>query len=114
MSQDAILSFSAPLGDTKQLVVTPAPVLELTYAYYFLLKRLDRDRDSNLPWVKQLRATEGALDGLRKVWRQREMENFGYELFVLACGLGYALDPNPQRFLADFPSLPGRILGGLE
>lgn len=114
MNQDAILSFSTPLGDTRQLVVTPAPVLELTYAYYFLLKRLDRDRDSNLPWVKQLRGNTAAMDGLRKVWRQREMENFGYELFVLACGLGYALDAGPSRFLNDFPALPGRILGSLE
>lgn len=114
MNQDAILSFSAPLSDTRHLVVTPAPVLELTYAYYFLLKRLDRDRDSNLPWVKQLRENSTALEGLRTVWRKREMENLGYELFVLACGLGYATDPKPNRFLSDFPALPGRILEGLE
>ncbi|HZJ10662.1 MAG TPA: metalloregulator ArsR/SmtB family transcription factor [Trueperaceae bacterium] len=115
MNQDAILSFSTPLSETRHLVVTPAPVLELTYAYYFLLKRLDRDRDSNLPWVKQLREHPSeALAGLRTVWRKREMENLGYELFVLACGLGYATDPKPNRFLSDFPTLPGRILDGLE
>lgn len=114
MNQDAILSFSTPLGDTRQLVVTPAPVLELTYAYYFMLKRLDRDRDSNLAWVKRLREDQEALEGLRTVWRKREMENLGYELFVLACGLGYATDASPDRFLSDFPTLPGRILDGLE
>lgn len=115
MENDAILSFSTPFQDTRHLVVTPAPVLELTYAYYFLLKRLDRDSDSDLPWVKQLRENPSpALQGLRTVWRKREIENLGYELFVLACGLGYATDRKPQRFLSDFPALPARILDGLE
>ena len=115
MKDPAILSFSTPLHDTGQLLVTPAPVLELTYAYYFLHKRLDRDSDSTLPWVKQLRENPSpAISGLRTVWRKREMENLGYELFILACGLGYATDRKPQRFLNDFPDLPGRILDGLE
>src|SRR5690606_27026168 len=115
MRSDTILSFSAPLAERRHIQVRPSAVLELTYAYYFLLKRLDRDRDSNLPWVKQLRENAPAgLEGLRTVWRTREMENLGYELFVLACWLGYATDPKPNRFLSDFPSLPGRILDGLE
>jgi len=89
--------------------------LELTYAYYFLMKRLDRDRDSNLPWVKQLRENPPAgLDGLREVWRKREMDFLGYELFILACGLGYATDTSPARFLDDFPTLPRKILESLE
>lgn len=115
MTNDAILSFSTPLKDTRQLIITPAPVMELTYAYYFLLKRLDRDSDSGLPWVKQLRESRPpALQGLRAAWREHEMENLGYELFVLACGLGYATDGSPQRFLSDFPALPARILEGLD
>lgn len=115
MKADAILSFSAPLADRRHVQVRPSAVLELTYAYYFLMKRLDRDRDSNLPWVRQLRENPPAgLDGLREVWRTREMECLGYELFVLACGLGYAIDPDPDRFLADFPALPARILTSLD
>lgn len=115
MKNEAILSFSAPLADRRRIQVRPSPVLELTYAYYFLMKRLDRDRDSNLPWVKQLRENPPVeLERLREVWRKREIDYLGYELFILACGLGYATDPSPDRFLEDFPSLPGRILESLE
>jgi DNA-binding transcriptional ArsR family regulator len=115
MKHETILSFSAPLTDRRHVQVRPSSVLELTYAYYFLMKRLDRDRDSNLPWVRQLRENPPAgLDGLREVWRKREMDYLGYELFILACGLGYATDPTPDRFLEDFPTLPHKILESLE
>lgn len=115
MKNEAILSFSAPLTERRHIQVRPSSVLELTYAYYFLMKRLDRDRDSNLPWVKQLKENPPAgLDGLREVWRKREMDFLGYELFILACGLGYATDPAPDRFLEDFPTLPRKILESLE
>ena len=99
MKNEAILSFSAPLAERRHIQVRPSSVLELTYAYYFLMKRLDRDRDSNLPWVRQLREDPPVeLDRLREVWRKREMDYLGYELFILACGLGYATDPSPDRF----------------
>ena len=115
MKNDSILSISAPLTDRRHIEVRPSAVLELTYAYYFLMRRLDRDRDSNLPWVRQLRENPPAgLDGLREVWRTREMECLGYELFILACGLGYAMDATPDRFLADFPTLPAKILESIE
>lgn len=115
MNNGAILSFSAPLTDRRHIQVRPSSVLELTYAYYFLMKRLDRDRDSNLPWVKQLRENPPAgLDGLREVWRKREIDYLGYELFILACGLGYATDASPDRFLEDFPALPAKILESLD
>jgi len=115
MRSDTILSFSAPLAERRHIQVRPSAVLELTYAYYFLMKRLDRDRDSNLPWVRQLRENPPAgLEGLREVWRKREMDYLGYELFILACGLGYATDASPDRFLSDFPVLPGKILESLE
>ena len=115
MKNEAILSFSAPLAERRHVQVRPSSVLELTYAYYFLMKRLDRDRDSNLPWVKQLRENPPLeLDRLREVWRKREMDYLGYELFILACGLGYATDLSPDRFLEDFPSLPSKILESLE
>jgi len=114
MNEDAILSFSAPLVGRRRLIVTPAPVLELAYAYYYLKRRLDRDRDGELTWVRQLRESGGAtVDAVRRSWEKGEVMALGHELLLAACSLGYALDGTPDRFLADFPSLPGRVLEGL-
>jgi len=111
MNDEAILSFSAPLNDRHRVSVHSAPVLELTYAYYYLMKRLETGRDNDLAWIRQLREDPPAwLDDLRAVWRSREVECLGFELFVLACGLGYAVDATPERFLKDFADLPQRLL----
>lgn len=115
MNDGAILSFSAPLHERHRVLVHAAPVLELTYAYYYLMKRLETGRDNDLAWIRQLRTDPPAwLGALRSVWHSREVECLGYELFILACGLGYALDATPERFLEDFPSLPQRLLDGFD
>ncbi len=111
MDTDAILSFSAPLQQRPHVDVQAAPVLELTYAYYYLLKRIEDGRDNNLAWVRQLRSDPPPwLVGLRDVWRSRGVECLGFELFVLAGGLGYAVESSPERFLRDLPQLPARLL----
>ena len=115
MNEDAILSFSAPLVGRRRLIVTPAPVLELLYAYYYLKRRLDRDRDGELPWVRQLRENGSAsVETIKRSWHQVEVMALGHELLLTACSLGYALDGTPDRFLADFPALPRRVLDGLS
>ena len=115
MNDGAILSFSAPLHDRHRVSVHSAPVLELTYAYYYLMKRLETGRDNDLAWIRQLREDPPTwLGDLRSVWRSREVECLGFELFVLACGLGYALDATTERFLKDFPELPQRLLDSFD
>ncbi|HZW26932.1 MAG TPA: metalloregulator ArsR/SmtB family transcription factor [Trueperaceae bacterium] len=115
MNEDGILSFSAPLVGRRRLVVTPAPVLELAYAYYFLMRRFGEGRDDDLPWVRQLRESPPAgFDTLKRAWSEPHLRSVGTELLLLACSLGYALDGTPQRFVADFPSLPDRALAGLQ
>ena len=115
MNEEGILSFSAPLVGRRRLVVTPAPVLELAYAYYFLMRRFGEGRDDDLPWVRQLRENPPAsIDILQRAWGDEELRSVGTELLLLACSLGYALDGTPQRFLADFPGLAERALEGLR
>ena len=41
MNEEGILSFSAPLVGRRRLIATPAPVLELAYAYYYLMRRFE-------------------------------------------------------------------------
>ncbi len=114
MNEDAILSFSAPLVGRRRLIVTPAPVLELAYAYYFLMRRFGQDRDSDLPWVRQLRESPPAgFETLKRAWGDEELRSVGTELLLVASSLGYGLDGTPQRFLADFPGLAARALEGL-
>src|SRR5690606_16288675 len=115
MNDDAILSISAPYVGRRRLVVTPAPVLELTYAYYFLMRRLGSGRDSELPWVKQLRENPPpGMESLDRAWQETESSAVGTELLLMACSLGYAPDGTPQRFLNDLPGLPARAIEGLE
>ncbi len=114
MNEDAILSFSAPLVGRRRLIVSPAPVLELAYAYYYLQRRLDREQDSDLPWVRQIRDSGGtAIETVRRSWTGHGSKPLGHELLLAACSLGYALDGTPERFLSDFPALAGRVLDGL-
>lgn len=114
MNEDAILSYSAPFVGRRRLVVTPSPVLELTYANYFLTRHQGEGRDSDLPWVRQLRESPPAgIETLKEAWADTQLRSLSTELLLLACSLGYALDGTPQRFLADLPTLAGRALDSL-
>lgn len=115
MVDSSILRFSAPLTSHLPLEVRPSPVLELSYAYFSVMKRFDAGGDSQLPWLAELRASPpGWLIELRELWAQQALERVGYELFLAACGLGYAADPTPERFLDDLPGVPARMLAMLE
>lgn len=113
MESDGILSFSAPLPSPPAVVVRPAPVLELVYAHYHVTHRL-HDGRATLPWLRALRESHPAwLDRLIALWNESEGEA-GHELFLMACAGGYALDPDPDRFLGDLPGLATRVLDQLE
>ena len=115
MNEEGILSFSAPLVGRRRLIATPAPVLELAYAYYYLMRRFEEGASSDLPWVRQLHESGPVgLEPLKRAWSDADLRGAGTELLLMACSLGYALDGTPQRFLADLPNLPARALEGLE
>ncbi|HRQ10793.1 MAG: metalloregulator ArsR/SmtB family transcription factor [Truepera sp.] len=94
-----------PREGPAELVIRPAAVIELCYAYYRLLG--PSSPNTPLPWLRELRdhppkwlATLPAADtGFT-----------GYEALLLACAFGYEDDESPERFLGDLPSLPGRLL----
>lgn len=114
MESDSILSFSTPLPTSERVEAMPAPVLELTYAYYYLLthaERSSRGKKSDLFWVDQLRSEEPELHReLLTFWDDRSAKHCGYDLFVLSGELGYARDEEAERFLGDLPELPARLL----
>ncbi len=88
------------------LDVRPAPVLELTYAY-FRLADLD-GRQTPLPWLRELRDHPPRWLSASMARRGEEL---GYEALLIACACGYEVDETPDRFLADFPELPPAVVG---
>lgn len=113
MESDGILSFTAPLASPAAVVVRPSPVLELAYAHYHVIHGAPDGRGA-LPWLRALREAQPAWMGrLLALWGAPEPEA-GQELFLLACAGGYALDPDPERFVGDLPELPARLLGQLD
>lgn len=91
---------------TGALDVRPAPVLELTYAY-FRLADLD-GRQTPLPWLRELRDHPPRWLSASMARRDEEL---GYEALLIACACGYEADETPDRFLADFPALPPAVVG---
>ncbi len=88
-----------------QLEVRPAAVLELCYAYYHLLRPAPQRRP--LPWQRELRERPPAW---LTAARERAGDSVGYEALLLACAFGYDADAGPERFLADLPDLPERLV----
>lgn len=88
--------------------VRPAVVLELCYAYYYLVRK---ERPSRLlPWHRDLKARSPR-------WLRRIADGgpaIGYEALILACAFGYDGDAQPNRFLTDLPTLPGRLLAEFD
>ncbi len=115
MDTDPIVSFSTPLSGTNRVEAFPAPVLELAYAYYYLLERHGEVHPSELPWVADLHRHEGdLLARLGAFWGAEHREDSGSDLFVMACELGYVKDLSPDRFLDDVPMLQSHLLTRLE
>lgn len=102
-------------ADGPALVTGPAPVLELTYAFYRLMRPRTSKQGSGLPWLRQLE--EGRPDWLeaaRAVFGEEQRYWLGYEALLLGCALGYGFDEDPSRFLADLRDLPTKMSSALE
>lgn len=95
--------------DAPRLEVRPAPVVELCYAYYHLL-RPNRPQ-TPLPWQRELlerppKWITAATYGSAKAPN--------YEALLLACAFGYDGHDSPERFLEDLPELPARLLAEFD
>jgi ArsR family transcriptional regulator, arsenate/arsenite/antimonite-responsive transcriptional repressor len=113
VQEDAILTFSAPAREPGRVDATASPIFELLYASFYLAKRGVPPGPGSTPpaWLRRF-AVE-APEPLRAVadfWRQRGQAETDAETFLLATRFGYVRDPDPERFLRDFPGLPGRYL----
>lgn len=106
--------FSGRAGD--QLFVTgPAPVLELTYAFYRLMRPRPPKQGSGLPWLRQLEERQPPwLEEARAVFGEDQRFWLGYEALLLACALGYGFDTDPSRFIADLRGLPTKMSSALN
>lgn len=109
MSSPEILTFSAPQAETPKVEAIPSPTLELAYAYYFLNRPDSKQRAGELSWLEALYAHHEKLaEEIKSFWEQEEVQDrdCGFDLFWMVADMGYARDPNPERFLKDFPKLP--------
>ncbi len=102
-------SRSAMTAPAPHPEVRPAPVLEFCYAYYHLLKPVRQRRP--LPWHRQLLERP---PGWLATAKEQGGASVGYEALLLACAFGYDADPGPERFLADLPALPARLVAEFD
>ncbi len=105
----AATSAEKPALPSAALEVRPAPVLELTYAYYRLA---DLDgRQTPLPWLRELRDHPPKWLSASMARRDQEL---GFEPLLIACAGGYEFDETPARFLTDFAELPSAVVADFE
>lgn len=99
-------------ADQQAFLTGPAPVIELTYAFYRLIRPRPRQprQGSGLPWLRQLEESRPEwLEGALALFGPEQRYWLGYESLLLACALGYGFDVDPGRFLSDLPSLPTKM-----
>ncbi len=114
MNQSAILSFRTPDSDVGRVEALAAPVLELAYCVYIVTRAERRERTAELAWLAELEQHEPDLtNGIRNFFGT-EGNAPGFDLFLMACNFGYARDDTVDRFLADLPTLPARLLEQLD
>ncbi len=99
-------------ADTTQVRALAAPVLQLLYAHYFLT----RPTGARVPLVPEWRERlqERSPQLLEELRSHAEPTDGRHHFFSLACELGYWGDMDTDRFLADLPGLPSRLLEQLE
>ncbi|HEU4741582.1 MAG TPA: metalloregulator ArsR/SmtB family transcription factor [Meiothermus sp.] len=113
MSTPEILTFSAPQTEIPIVEAVPSPTLELAYAYYFLNRPDSRQRAGELPWLEALYTHHEKLtEEIKGFWQREKVEGeeCGFDLFWMVADMGYVRDPDPERFLKDFPRLPGPFM----
>lgn len=89
-----------------------ATVLQLLYAHYYLTRPAGINPGIVPGWKQRLELREPELvRELSSEFTPGERRHF---FMVLACELGYWDDSDSTRFLADLPSLPGRLLSRIE
>lgn len=100
-------------GEQLKVEVKPAPVQELSYAFYRVVGPANPAISAALPWLRQLEADPPE-------WFSEARELFAgahwtrYEPLLMASALGYALDDSPERFLNDLPGLPRIMVRDLD
>lgn len=93
--------------------VKPAPVQELTYAFYRAVGPSNPKLSAALPWLRQLESDPPPwFTEAREVFSASSWTR--YEPLLAASALGYALDDSPDRFLEDMPSLPRVMVRDLD
>lgn len=96
-----------------QVDVRPAPVQELAYAFYRVIAPPNAGVSAGLPWLRQLETTEPSwFVEARTAFASTDWTR--YEVLLMACALGYALDESPHRFLEDLPTLPRVMVRDLD
>lgn len=106
MDTDRILSLSTGGRSGRRVAAAPSPVLDLIFATYYLRGLRDADREP-LAWAADLHHAEPELERAAA-----DLVGGGDEpnvLFAMALEGGYAIDPDPQRFLSDLPGLPEHL-----
>ncbi len=106
---------SSGLAGEQRFVTGPAPVLELTYAFYRLMRPRPSGHGSGLPWLRQLEERQPPwLEEARAVFGEEQRYWLGYEALLLGCALGYSFDADPSRFLTDLQELPTKMSSALD
>jgi DNA-binding transcriptional ArsR family regulator len=106
MDRDAFVSFRSGRTEGPRVRVTPAPVLELVYAAFYLNRnRSGAEDDDALPWARSLWRDRPEVAGAAAELARRDVPSPAPALFPLAMTSGHALDDDPGRFLAAVPSL---------
>ena len=99
-----LLSFRSPRRRPPQVQVTPAPVLELVYAAFYL-NGVDPDDEDLLPWAARLWREAPEVARRAGALARRDVPSPAPTLFPLATAGGHALDDTPERFLERLPDL---------
>jgi ArsR family transcriptional regulator len=113
MNSDAFVSFRSGRPEGPRVRVTPAPLLELLYAAFYLTRWSGEDDDA-LPWARRLWREAPDVARAAAALARRDVPSPAPTLFPLAMSSGHALDPSPERFLARLPELAEQARGRLH
>lgn len=115
MDTSSILTFRSTATPAGRVHATVSPVLELVYAGFLVHKwgRASSGGSVAPTWLPRLaRDAADVLDSVVEVTRTSAGAKVpsNIEAVLLAARYGYIRDADPERFLADFRSLIGRMM----